>query len=146
MRIILTGFLCFCSLLLFSACEMRSTAKEQNKSLSTNNTIEVKGNLVDDHTRCVHYHSEKDIIAIRMKCCNEYYPCIKCHDEAVDHKTTVWPKAEFDEKAILCGMCYSELTINEYLKSNNRCPNCKAAFNPGCSNHYHLYFDMAKAK
>jgi len=104
--------------------------------------IQVKGKLVDEHTRCVHYHSEKDIIAIKMKCCGEYYPCITCHEETAGHLAVVWPRAEFNTKAILCGACHTELTIQQYLQSNHQCPSCGASFNPGCSNHYHLYFDM----
>ncbi len=32
--------------------------------------IIVKGKLVDDQTRCVHYRSTLDVIAIKFKCCN----------------------------------------------------------------------------
>ena len=105
-------------------------------------TIEVKGSTVDEHTRCIHYHSPKDIIAIRMKCCNEYYPCIDCHTEAADHPAATWPVEEFDTNAVLCGACGHEMTIKAYLQSHHQCPFCKAPFNPGCSNHYHLYFAM----
>mgnify|MGYP003577132421 CR=1 FL=1 len=122
---------------LFSCMQSNSTKKDNQQS------IQVKGPVVDEHTRCIHYHSEKDVIAIKMKCCGDYYPCIKCHNETAAHAAAVWPKKEFDRKAVLCGMCYHEMTINEYLKSHNQCPNCKAPFNPGCSNHYHLYFEMA---
>ncbi len=102
--------------------------------------IEVKGKIVDEHTRCTHYHSTRDVIAIRMKCCNEYYACIDCHRETADHDASVWPATEFDTKGVLCGECYNELTIAEYLQSGHQCPFCKASFNPGCSNHYHYYF------
>ena len=102
--------------------------------------IQVKGKVIDEHTRCIHYHSFRDIIAIRMKCCNEYYPCIDCHNEIAEHSPLVWPATEFDTKAVLCGACYNEMTISEYLQSNHCCPFCKASFNPGCSNHYHYYF------
>ena len=102
--------------------------------------IQVKGKVIDEHTRCIHYHSFKDIIAIRMKCCNEYYPCIDCHNEIAEHSPLVWPATEFDTKAVLCGACYNEMTISEYLQSNHCCPFCTASFNPGCSNHYHYYF------
>jgi uncharacterized CHY-type Zn-finger protein len=102
--------------------------------------IDVKGKIVDEHTRCMHYYSSRDIIAIRMKCCSEYYACIDCHTETADHAASVWPAAEFDVKAVLCGECYHELTIAEYLQSGHQCPFCKANFNPGCSNHYHYYF------
>jgi uncharacterized CHY-type Zn-finger protein len=103
--------------------------------------IEVKGKLVDNQTRCEHYHSTLDIIAIKFKCCGEYYPCYQCHEEIADHKSQVWKKDERDTKAILCGVCQQELTINEYFNSNNQCPNCHSAFNPGCRNHYYLYFE-----
>ena len=106
--------------------------------------IQVKGKVVDEHTRCVHYHSSKDIIAIRMKCCNEYYPCIHCHNEEAGHAAEVWIANEFNTEAILCGDCYTEMTINHYLQSNHQCPFCKASFNPGCSNHYHFYFAIDK--
>ena len=103
--------------------------------------IEVKGKAVDDETRCEHYHSPLDIIAIRFKCCGEYYPCYQCHEESTDHRAQVWNKEEWDTKAILCGVCKEELSINEYFRSNNACPHCGSAFNPGCSKHYHLYFE-----
>ena len=102
----------------------------------------VKGKLIDEHTRCVHYQSSLDVIAIKFKCCNQYYPCYDCHAEEADHRQDVWAKNEFDVKAILCGICYNEMTINEYLTCNNKCPFCQAAFNPNCSRHYHLYFEL----
>ncbi len=102
----------------------------------------VKGKSIDEYTRCVHYHSPVDIIAIKFKCCNEYYCCYKCHDEVAKHKRDVWKKDEFDTSAILCGICNNEMTIHEYLTSNNRCPHCNSNFNPNCSKHYHLYFEL----
>lgn len=103
--------------------------------------IRVFGKPVDNQTRCVHWHSELDIIAIKFKCCDKYYPCFSCHEEEADHEHQVWPKAEFDQKAILCGVCGNELSIADYMASNNTCPHCKSGFNPGCSKHYHLYFE-----
>ncbi|MBS9525796.1 chromophore lyase [Litoribacter alkaliphilus] len=105
--------------------------------------VNVYGKSVDNQTRCVHWHSQLDIIAIKFKCCDKYYPCFSCHEEEADHEHEVWPKDEFDEKAILCGGCGHELSIREYMDSENTCPKCEASFNPGCSNHYHLYFDVA---
>ena len=102
--------------------------------------INVKGEIVNEHTRCTHYHSIRDVIAIRMKCCNEYYACIDCHTEAARHSASIWPVTEFDTKAVLCEKCYNEMTIIEYLQSDHQCPFCKANFNPGCSNHYKYYF------
>lgn len=104
--------------------------------------MEVKGKLVDDQTRCSHYHSPLDVIAIKFKCCDTYYPCFYCHEETAGHKAEVWNKNEFDNKAILCGVCQQEMTINQYQSSNYQCPHCRTNFNPKCSNHNHLYFDM----
>jgi len=104
--------------------------------------ITVFGKSVDEQTRCVHWHSQLDIIAIKFKCCDKYYPCFSCHEEEADHEHQVWPKSEFDQKAILCGACGHELSIKEYMASDNTCPHCEASFNPGCSNHYHLYFEI----
>lgn len=101
----------------------------------------VYGKVIDEETRCEHYHSERDIVAIKFRCCNKYYPCYLCHNESEDHAIRVWDQQEFDTQGILCGGCKQELTINEYLHAEN-CPYCEALFNPGCSTHYHLYFDM----
>lgn len=103
--------------------------------------IRVLGALSESSkTKCTHYHSDKDIIAIKLKCCNKYYSCIFCHNEAENHETQVWSHDEFSNEAILCGNCESLLSIESYLKCNSVCPKCKASFNPGCSNHYHYYF------
>jgi uncharacterized CHY-type Zn-finger protein len=98
--------------------------------------------VVDDETRCIHYHSPLDIIAIKFKCCKEYYPCYSCHEDVTDHLPQIWKKNEFDTRAVLCGKCKQELTIEEYLKSNDQCPFCNEKFNPKCSNHYFFYFEM----
>ena len=97
---------------------------------------------MDPQTRCAHYHSELDIIAIRMRCCGEYYACKDCHEALAGHPIEVWPRVEWDAKAILCGACKAELTIHEYLNCGHRCPACGAAFNPGCGRHAHFYFEM----
>lgn len=109
--------------------------------MASQNTL-VQGVGANDRTQCAHYHSERDIIAIRHKCCGTYYACIECHRELAGHAPAVWPKAERDVAAILCGNCQSQLSIADYLACNNTCPVCQAAFNPGCANHYHLYFEM----
>ena len=103
--------------------------------------IKVQGKLTDEYTKCQHYHSPLDIIAIKFKCCNTYYACIHCHEELADHHLQQWRKEEFDTKAILCGSCKQELSINEYFDCNYQCPNCAAHFNPKCSNHNHYYFE-----
>ncbi len=107
--------------------------------------ILVKGKIVDECTRCTHYHSPLDIIAIKFKCCNEYYPCFFCHEEEAGHAHQVWAKDEFDMEVVLCGVCKHEMTIQQYLQSNHQCPQCSSAFNPRCSNHYPYYFEETKA-
>lgn len=126
------------------------------------NVVILKG-LIDDETRCKHYHNENDIIAIKFKCCNIYYPCYQCHIEFNDaggsfdgseiptsdgdnsvttepHPIDRWNKHDLiDEPVILCGKCKKEMTFNEY--SSLVCE-CGGQFNPGCKLHYDLYFDM----
>jgi uncharacterized CHY-type Zn-finger protein len=103
--------------------------------------IDVHGVDLDPNTRCVHYHGASDVIAIKMRCCKTYYACIDCHGALAGHPARVWPRSEWDANAILCGVCGAEITILEYMDSGNRCPSCSAPFNPGCRNHYHLYFE-----
>lgn len=100
----------------------------------------VRGVDVDAETRCAHYHSPLDIIAIRLRCCGEYYACKECHDALADHALAQWPPDSFGTRAVLCGACGTELAISQYLSSGNRCPECNAAFNPRCSSHHHFYF------
>lgn len=103
--------------------------------------MKVEGIKVDSSTRCEHYHSEIDIIAIKFKCCERWFPCFECHAILTNHPPQVWGKNEFEMKAILCGNCEHQLTINEYFACRSICPNCSHQFNPGCANHYHLYFE-----
>lgn len=103
---------------------------------------EIYGRLVDDQTRCVHYHSDLDIIAVRFKCCDRYYACFFCHQELEGHDPARWVEGELEERAIVCGVCESELTIRDYLSSAFSCPCCGSPFNPGCADHYDLYFHM----
>ena len=42
----------------------------------------VAGNVIDSETRCAHYHTELDIIAIKFYCCDTYFPCYQCHEES----------------------------------------------------------------
>ncbi|WP_229727496.1 CHY zinc finger protein [Sporolactobacillus putidus] len=104
----------------------------------------VRGIGTDGETRCAHYHTERDIIAIKFKCCDTYYSCYACHEALAGHPAKVWERDQFDEKAILCGSCGHELTIRDYMACGFSCPNCGALFNPRCALHYPLYFDMNK--
>ncbi len=101
---------------------------------------EVRGVGLDVQTRCVHYHSAFDIIAIKMMCCGIYYACKDCHEALADHPIKVWPKEKWHCEAILCGNCGAELSISGYMATGYKCPTCSADFNPGCRNHYHFYF------
>ncbi|HEY2753778.1 CHY zinc finger protein [Phenylobacterium sp.] len=100
----------------------------------------VHGVALDPQTRCAHWASELDIIAIKMRCCRTYYACRECHDELAGHEAAQWAAEEFGELAILCGACGTELSIEAYLGCESQCPNCRARFNPGCHKHRHLYF------
>ena len=100
----------------------------------------VLGPTVDSQTRCVHYASPLDIVAIKFHCCREFYPCFRCHAETVDHPVSAWPATDFHEHAIMCGACRSTLTISNYLEAD-ACPSCTAPFNPGCSLHHSIYFE-----
>ncbi|WP_062051423.1 CHY zinc finger protein [Bacillus sp. JCM 19034] len=102
----------------------------------------VYGLKIDKETRCIHYHSEKDVIAIKHRCCLMYYACIECHNELAGHKSTLWKKEEFHEKAVFCGACQTELTILAYLQAGFHCPNCNHPFNERCELHYRYYFEL----
>jgi uncharacterized CHY-type Zn-finger protein len=103
--------------------------------------VNIVGARVDGETRCAHYRSERDIIAIKFKCCGRWFPCYECHAEFAGHAAEVWRKSEFNEPVILCGGCGQRLTAREYLDSESVCPRCGRAFNPGCVSHHHLYFE-----
>ena len=102
----------------------------------------VHGLELDPETRCAHWRSALDIVAIKMKCCGLYYACRDCHDALAAHPIQRWPESEWGAKAILCGACGGELSIREYLGCNDACPFCRAAFNPGCRLHRRFYFEM----
>ncbi|MBD8499546.1 CHY zinc finger protein [Paenibacillus arenosi] len=102
--------------------------------------MKIYGAIIDSETRCTHYHTVKDIIAIKFYCCNRYYPCYKCHEENEDHDIQAWPQEQFEEKAVLCGSCRSQMTILQYMNTND-CPYCQASFNERCALHYSIYFE-----
>ncbi len=98
------------------------------------------GKLVDDQTRCEHYHSSLDVIAIKFKCCDTWYACHQCHEEMAGHRAEPWPVGSDGEFAVYCGVCRHTMRIKEYLTCHNTCPQCGVPFNPKCANHYPLYF------
>lgn len=102
---------------------------------------QVIGIDLDLETRCAHYHGPLDIVAIKMKCCGTYYACKDCHSALSGHEIEAWPRTEWSAKAVLCGRCWTEMTIQEYMASDYRCPACSAEMNPGCAKHYRFYFE-----
>jgi len=106
--------------------------------------VNVRGVEVDDESRCAHYRTSCDIVAIRFPCCGEYFACIECHRELAEHEAAIWPHDQFGEKAVLCGGCGHEMTIQAYLDCDSLCPACSREFNPNCVFHHHLYFETAR--
>ncbi len=106
----------------------------------TGPSVAVHGVEVDPQTRCAHWHGELDIIAIKFKCCGEWFPCFECHASEADHATSLWSEEERDRKAVLCGACGHQLSIQEYFDCDSACPKCESKFNPACVNHYKHYF------
>jgi uncharacterized CHY-type Zn-finger protein len=100
----------------------------------------VSGVGIDDETRCDHYGSRTDVVALRFGCCGEYYACFRCHAAIADHPPEPWPTERRSEPAARCGVCGVDLTADEYM-SVDACPDCGAGFNPGCADHYHVYFE-----
>ena len=103
--------------------------------------VPLRGRAVDGETRCHHYDNAVDVVAFRFACCGTYYPCFECHAETTDHDPIPWPRDRFDDPAVLCGVCRTRLTVDAYLDCADTCPSCGAAFNPGCHDHHHLYFE-----
>jgi uncharacterized CHY-type Zn-finger protein len=104
--------------------------------------IEVHGRLVDGQTRCVHYRTVLDIVAIQFKCCQRYYACYLCHEASESHDVRRWVSADLGQRALLCGVCKSTLTIADYLGGDFACASCRSPFNPGCATHRDQYFDL----
>jgi len=102
-------------------------------------SVEVRGPAIDSQTRCIHYGSPLDVVALRAPCCDVWHPCHLCHAAVADHPLEVIPRSEHHLPAALCGVCRATMTVPEYLAAD-ACPSCGAAFNPGCAAHAHLYF------
>jgi uncharacterized CHY-type Zn-finger protein len=130
--------------LAFQQNQVRSTSQNWAKTFSMEvmiHGVNVIGVNVDNETRCAHYHGPNDIIAIKFKCCGQWFPCYQCHAELAGHAAGVWPRNEFDTPAVLCGSCGQQLTIREYLQCDSTCPYCREKFNPQCAEHRNLYFE-----
>jgi len=104
----------------------------------------VRGVAVDSETRCAHYDTDRDVVALRFACCEAYYPCFRCHEAVADHDAERL-SVERPEQAVLCGECGAGLTPREFVTGDDHaCPDCGAAFNPGCANHYDRYFALGE--
>lgn len=121
------------------------------------NGVTVHGIGIDSETRCAHYHTENDVLAILFPCCNRFFSCRTCHDqltgstdhqesdgavspEFVSHEPQTWSAESAGVEALLCGVCGTQFKIERYLAGGEACPNCQHPFNPGCKLHRHLYF------
>lgn len=103
--------------------------------------MQIHGQTVDAQSRCVHYRSAVDVVAIKFFCCGRFYPCHQCHSAGETHAARLWPADRWAEHAILCGVCRGTLSIADY-RAATACPSCGSAFNDGCRAHAHLYFDL----
>ena len=103
--------------------------------------VPVRGVDVGPETRCAHYAGDRDVVAIRFPCCEAFYPCFDCHEAVADHAPSRWGPDDGDEAVVLCGVCGRRLRLDAYVGGDDACPACDAAFNPGCRNHYHRYFE-----
>lgn len=101
--------------------------------------VRIHGVDVDGDTRCAHYHSSVDIVAIRFFCCRQWYPCLHCHDTLTGHPIRPWPANAALMPAALCGGCGEQMSIAQY-RAVDRCPRCAAMFNEGCALHHSVYF------
>jgi uncharacterized CHY-type Zn-finger protein len=128
----------------FEAIEFEAIEFEQSGDVIEREIdgVRVRGIGVDAETRCAHYDSSRDVVAIAFACCKQFYPCYACHDAATTHEPGLWDPEEFGERAVLCGACGSKLSIRSYLDSSAACPACGHDFNPGCREHADLYFDL----
>ena len=118
--------------------------------------VPLRGVAVDPDTRCAHWDSALDVVALRFGCCGAFSPCHACHAATADHEPEPWPRPRFDDPAVLCGVCGTTLSARAYLDGDSEgrspsasratpdddaCPACGAAFNPGCRRHRDRYFE-----
>lgn len=109
---------------------------------SKGSTIQVFGSIYDNETRCTHWHTDKDIIALKFACCGKYWPCYQCHNSCMEGPLRKYAVVESAVKVVLCGSCAEEMTFQEYIDCDYACKKCHGEFNPGCKLHYGIYFDL----
>lgn len=90
-------------------------------------------------SRCSHWHSELDVLAIQAPCCQKFYACASCHDACEDHSLEPWPSStSVEHNALLCGVCRHSYSIRAYINGPEppRCQACGVDMNPGCKLHW----------
>ncbi len=104
-------------------------------------TVQIQGRDVDDAGRCAHHRTQLDIANFRFPCCDGFWACRACHDEAhPDHLVQVWGPDDLHRRAVLCGACRTRLSLRRYAADPSRCPKCAVPWNPNCVYHHPLYF------
>lgn len=98
----------------------------------------IHGRGVDKQGRCAHYRSDRDVVGNKCATCGTYWACHLCHEEYNDHPFGRMP---VDEVAVICGACGREMDYHAYSAAS-ACPGCGHAFNPGCSLHAPIYFQV----
>lgn len=99
-------------------------------------TLPIHGIDLDQDGRCMHYHTENDVVALACAQCHRYFACYQCHDAIMTHK---FAPADPTAKSVMCGVCHQTMNYQDY--SQNECPNCHHAFNPKCVRHQDIYFE-----
>eukprot|EP00939_MAST-03C_sp_MAST-3C-sp1_P005473 g5473.t1 len=92
-------------------------------------------------TRCTHWHSALDRVAIQASCCLKFYACVQCHDACESHRWKPWKAStSLQHHALLCGACGNTFSFVSYFSSPDKCSTCSASFNPNCKRHWDVYF------
>ena len=99
--------------------------------------MKIRG-AIDAEGRCKHWHSPLDVVANKCATCGEYFACVLCHGELTDHE---FGPMLVDAPAALCGSCGLEIDYRLY-STVAACPQCGHMFNPGCSAHAGIYFQV----
>ena len=55
----------------------------------------LRGVGLDAQTRCAHYATARDVVALRFACCPAYWSCHRCHAELADHPAVPVPAGDF---------------------------------------------------
>jgi uncharacterized CHY-type Zn-finger protein len=76
----------------------------------------VRGVAVDGATRCAHYRTDRDVVAIRFACCDAFYACFDCHATVTDHDAGRLPADRLDEPSVRCGACGTVHAARTYLQ------------------------------